>query len=553
MSALINAMAKEAQKRIINLAMDENFYGKRKRLTRLEVCDKICDELELSQTELSSGDLCDWLLENKPQPKAAKQAKTIVEQLEPVFNGATCSRDDALNVLPDGKYIITSVQNNTQPHSSFYGLEWLAKRCGAELLAMPIHYVRNLDKQDRKNVSYHKDVKPYLLADDCFLGSKNGVRLAVGANIVVTAKQPINSAEQLNAGEALTVVASPRSQVRSLQRAKNQSERYAMTSKVSTLRHYANDRIASESEKDHWFGGIFVNVQNGSLKIQQIEANELGHVLLDGQLFDCSGEGLPVELEAIVLGDIHCEKADVQVWGDTINMVELYAPKQVVMHDLFDMMSRNHHNRESGKFLYEMGNRTVLEDLQDVAQTLADIAPLTDEIFVVASNHNLALDTWLDDNKYNPNKDPLNAKLYYLLKFALLEMMDNGDESQVLEMAMREIDKQALLDIDMPSNVTFGSLDQLKMIGGHDCGQHGHIGAGGARGSIKTFKRYSVPNVTGHTHSGCRDGHALVVGVKGAYDMGYNKGHTRWTRDDAFIYDNGMSYLAPQYTLNYTA
>ena len=553
MSATINAMSKETQKRIITLALDENFYGKRKRLTRLEVCDKICDELELTQAELSSGDLCDWLLENKPQTKAAVKAKTIVEQLEPVFNGASCSRDDALPILPDGKYIITSVQNNTQPHDSFYGLKHLANRCGAELLAMPIHYVRNLDKQDRKNISYHKDVRDHLLADDCFIGSRNGVRLAVNANIVVTAKQPINNAEQLNAGEALTIVASPRSQVRSLQRAKNQSERYAMTTKTATLRHYANDRIASESEKDHWFGGIFVNVNNGTLTIQQVESNERGDVLLDGQLFDHTGDDLPVELDAIVLGDIHCEKSDALVWKDTIHLVDFYAPKTVVMHDLFDMMSRNHHNRESGKFLYEMGNRTVLQDLQDVAQTLADISPLTNEIFVVASNHNLALDTWLDDNKYNPNKDPLNAKLYYLLKFALLEMMDNGDESQVLEMAMREIDKQALLDIDLPSNITFGDLDELKMIGGHDCGQHGHIGAGGARGSLKTFKRYSVPNVTGHTHSGARDGHALVVGVKGSYEMGYNKGHTRWTRDDAFLYDNGMSYLQPQYALAYLA
>ncbi|CAL9990437.1 DNA transfer protein [Vibrio phage D260] len=551
MSTTIKAMSKETQKRIIALAMDENFYGKRKRLSRLEVCDKVCDELELTQDQLPSAEMCDWLLENKPVKKAAKKASIIPEELEPVFEGASCSRDDALEVLEDGTYIITSVQNNTTPHASFYGLEWLAKRCGAALLAMPIHYVRNLDKKDRKNVKYHADVKQYLLDNDVFLGSKNGVRLAVNANIVVTAKQPINNAEQLNAGEALTIVASPRSQVRSLQRAKNQSEKYAMTSKCSTLRHYANDRIASESEKDHWFGGIMVCVDNGSLTIKQIESNERGDVMLDGQLFTSKGESLDVELEAIVLGDIHCEKSDPVVWNDTISLMNAYQPDTVVLHDLFDMMSRNHHNRESGKFLYEMGNRTVLEDLQDVAQTLADVSPYVRKVFVVASNHNLALDTWLDDNKYNPSKDPLNAKLYHLLKFALLEMMDNGDESQVLEMAMRELDKQSLLTIEMPDNIVFGDLDELKMLGGHDCGQHGHIGAGGARGSIKTFKRYSVPNVTGHTHSGARDGHALIVGVKGAYDMGYNKGHTRWTRDDAFIYDNGMSYLQPQYALTF--
>ncbi len=64
------------QSQIVKLAADFNFYGKRLRATKLEVCDDI-SKMVYDTTKHSTA-ICDWLEANKPaKPKAAKVAKAI--------------------------------------------------------------------------------------------------------------------------------------------------------------------------------------------------------------------------------------------------------------------------------------------------------------------------------------------------------------------------------------------------------------------------------------------------------------------------------------------
>lgn len=537
---------------LIEAATELSFYNKRIRPSRLTVCDELIKQAKDSGLtdfdKCDSNALCDWLLVNKPQPQKAVKVKP--EPVEPVFLGSDTTRDDAIPCLPWGKYIVTGVQNNTAPHPSFATLQNIATRNAAKLLAMPMHYVRNLDKDQRKAVKYHSDIEVFLVEDDAFIGNQNGVRLAVKADIVVTAKKPINNALVLAGDDAITIVASPRCQSACRPRAKDESPSYAFTSRCSTVRHYTESRAGSESSADHWFGGIFLESTPDGIFVRPLEANEAGVINYLGDVYYPDGSRhAEQEKPAVVLGDLHIEKTDFKVWNDTVNWLKSVEPSLIVTHDTLDFSSRNHHNRNSDLFLYQQGDVRVIDELTQVVNQLnelADIAPL----YVVASNHDDALGRWLDCPHYRAGQDTLNAKTYYFLKLALLEMADEvklgGEPMEVLELALATLAHDAQLP-ELNDNITFGSVDEGKMVNGFDVSQHGHIGQGGARGSLATFKKYGTPNVTGHTHSGARDGHAIVVGVTGDFNMGYNKGLTTWSRDNALLHSNGTATLAPLY------
>jgi len=70
---------------------------------------------------------------------------------------------------------------------------------------------------------------------------------------------------------------------------------------------------------------------------------------------------------------------------------------------------------------------------------------------------------------------------------------------------------------------------------------HGHIGANGSRGGVIQFKNLNTKNITGHTHSPCReDGHSSV-GTLTHLRVGYNKGASSWMNTNVVIYPNGKS------------
>lgn len=538
------------QETIVKIAQGENFWGKRLRSVQLGICDAIITDLDLSQAELESGVLCDWLLGSKPVTQKAAKAAKVEVPVEPTFKGSETDRDSELDTLPLGRYIITAAQNNTAPHPVLETLKHIAAKSNATLLAMPIHYVRNLDVEQRKAINYHEDVKPYLLDEDKFIGNRGAVRLAATANVVPTAKRPVNNANALNNGESVTMVASPRNQLLSLGRAKDAFEKYAMTSRVCTIRHYAECRAGSESSKDHYFGGVMLTVSSQSVCIQPLESDESGVITLNSTSYYPDGSATPAGQPVVVLGDLHLEKSDELVWQHTINMLQECQPSLVVCHDTLDFSSRNHHNRQSGRFLYQQGNTAVIDELALVVNKLNELGKIA-PLFIVASNHDDALSRWLDCPYYSADQDPLNAKTYYFLKLAILEMIDTGDDLEILELGLKSLAESGKIP-ELTCDIRFGSVDEGVTAHGFDISMHGHIGQGGARGSLATFKRFGAC-ITGHTHSGARDGDALVVGVTGSYDMGYNKGMTTWTRDNAFIYPNGTAYLKPLFPIAYNA
>jgi hypothetical protein len=522
-------------------AVDLNYYGKRLKATKLAVVENVLTALDLQRT-VEAIDLMTFFDENRPvKPEVVKQQKAL-ESYDPTFNGSLTHRDDSIEVLPFGRYLISSAQNNTLAAPVFKRLIDEAQARDARLILMPIKYTTTLESRERKDPVYTPEVREFMIHDNVFIGSCDLVRLAVTAAILPTAKQPINTAKTLNNGESLTIVASPKAQQATLPRPKGSRHRWTYTSRTCTQRHYTDSRAGDEAENEHTFGAIYLDVrEDGTVIHQEIIATESGSFF--NPIFETP------EILGIVAGDLHCEKTDPDSFDRLLGMIDHYNPKVVVTHDTLDFMSRNHHNIGSGRFLYQMGQRSVLEDLSDAIEALNKIAELTETVFVVRSNHDDALDQWLDSPHYRPDMDIINSKTYYYLKFCILEHLDDPttDSLNCFELACRELSGKVP---ELADNVVFGKLDQEFKINGIECGQHGHIGSGGARGSLKTFKGYQMATITGHTHAPARDGVNIVVGVTGSLEMGYNKGGSAWDRSNAIIPMEYPPILVQPYAIN---
>lgn len=544
-------LSKDQLQSIIALANDLNFFGKRKRETRLSCCDQILDELEISSQDVESRDLCDYLLQNKPVKAAAAKAAKELEEIIPTMEGSLFGRD--VSGLDDGVYIVTAAQNNTKPHPVFDTLKVVSADMQAELAIMPIKYTTTLQGRERKQPTFNPDLIPYMLdSTDSWIGGEGCVLLANSAQILPTAKQPINAAERLNVGESLTVVASPRRQLKTLARQKNGAHRWVYTTSVCTLKHYTDSRAGAEAEAEHCFGALRIEVKDGMISHRRLTADDNGVIIDQDTVYFPNGDikaySSVFDTQPVaVLGDLHCEKMCDHSFGRATDWLNNINPSLIVLHDAMDFMSRNHHNREDWTFLYSMQDRAVIDDFTDVINylnKLAKIAPL----FIVESNHDLAVDSWVRDNKYNVRKDPKNARTYYALMLAYIDAMDDGSFGDFAKM---DLVFRALSDElpELSSNITFGKLDEQKITFGYEVGQHGHLGTSGARGSAMSFKKMRIKSISGHSHSPLEDNNTVVVGVTGSMEMGYNKGGTTWDRANALVYPNGTHQLVPMYSV----
>ena len=536
---------------ILREAKEVNFWGKRKRDTRREAAIAIRDALGL---DIPSAELIDWLDDNKPTNKpVVKQSHKAeaAQDVEPTIGGSLTGRQ--FDNLDDGTYIVTAAQNNTAVHPVFETLKSMASHLNAELVAMPIKYTTTLQGLERKNPRYVSELDSVMLDPiDTWLGEEGQVLLANSAQILPTAKQPINTAATLNTGESMTIVASPRRQLRTLPRQKNGAHRWVYTTGVCTQMHYTDSRAGAEAESQHTYGGILVTIRDGLISHRRLVADNNGVIIDEGNVYfpDSSIRAYNDVFTAppvVVLGDLHCEKMCDDSFNRATNWIHHINPSLIVVHDALDFMSRNHHNREDWTFLYQMQDRTVIDDLTDVINYLNRLAELA-PVFIVESNHDLALDSWVRDNKFDVRKDPQNARTYHALMLAYIEAMDADELGDLakMDLAFRALSNRLP---ELSKDIRFGKIDEQELHFGYDLGMHGHMGTGGARGSAVSFKKMSIKTVTGHTHSPYEAHNTVVVGVTGSMEMGYNRGGTTWDRANAVVYPNSTHQLIPMYSI----
>lgn len=541
---------------IVALSVDLNYKGKRLASTKQKVVDQIAEKLGFEADKvgafLAREKYSKFWNEYDALKTEAKKQRVSNKLAHDTMAGNKVAKIGDIEVLAGERFIVTTAQNNTTVAPVFANLEALAEKLSARLVVLPAYYNKAAfspaaEGEDRDK--FDKPVQKYLQESDCWLGEKYGVRLVATANIVPTAKLPVNSAAMLNAGELATIVPSPKQQMVTLPRLNNAPIKEAWSTGGCTQFNYIESRAGSEAEIEHVFGAVVVTyLGNGKFDITNLREGEDGSLLLEGVDY-LSDNVYPT---SVVLGDLHCEMQDAKAWRETIDWLDIMRPDSVALHDILHFETRSHHNVGSAKHWYKMKVKgaTVHSDLKKVIEQVNEIASYTGYVYLVESNHNSALDSWLDNPNYNPRQDADNAKLYHLISYAVCEMLDAGYDKTALELALTELSDMAHLP-PLADNVVFGSMDTPEMWNGFDVSQHGHKGQNGSAGNTKMFNKWRLPMVTGHTHSPAIFGNVYTVGVMAKLNQGYNKGGaSSWNQGNMIVQPNGTVQFKRVFPLN---
>lgn len=352
---------------------------------------------------------------------------------------------------------------------------------------------------------------------------------------------PITGLGRLGQRDGSFIFASPKQRLKSSPVSNLKPPHFLMTTGAITVpdytsSNYMSNKTAYIADHDHVKGGLIIEIgDSDEYHFRQFQCDNKGRFIDLGIQYD-GKETKEIAPAAFVLGDWHsgstCSMSK-KCFEEICNLVK---PKRLILHDLFDGRSINHHEEKNidSKAKRAMDGFLNLEDeLKLVADDLKYLDKFANELVIVKSNHDDFLDRFLD--KGNFANDPYNYKTF--LQLALHKVSNNID---ILKYAVEEI---GLLDKNVKNNVKWLMLDEDYKISGIQLGAHGHLGANGSRGGLKSMENAYGNSVSGHSHSPEILRGAFQVGTMTHLKLSYNKGPSSWLNTCCLVYNNGQRQL----------
>ncbi len=495
-------------------------------------------------------DLFNALFEHHEQAKRDKIAADVAREEKraakeaakanmPIATGFK-SLDEKIQRLEPGGYVLTSAQNNTTIDK--VALACVVNFCnvmGAKLMAGRLTYNKAGFQQPGVNEEtwYADEIRPYLVEGQIDLG---GYHFLADANVIPTATWPTSGFDGNTPAGVGAIIPATKIELRVSAAGKNAQTKIIAATGSLTERNYILRKTGAKAAAAHCIAALYVNTVTGEIRHLELMPDA-------DCIFDVTGvyyaDGRTARLSsrcvaAFQPGDIHAEKMEPKNLINVCEMIADLQPQNLLVHDLLDFSSRNHHNVKDPFFLqeqYKEGN-TVAGDLTKMAQVLDTLTDASDATtHVVESNHDLAIDTWLKNTDWRV--DPINAETYLDLASAKVK----GNKSfNTLAWAYEKIGEGLYSNNDA---IVFHKTDEELQIAGVDMGNHGHNGANGSRGSPKQFATLGVAMNTGHTHSPSIYGRVYTAGVTASLEMGYNIGASSWAIAHIVTYANGQRQI----------
>lgn len=505
------------------------------------------------------------VLESEKEKRSAAHAEKIRRVLErqqaaenmPVSGGV----DSIVHEIKQGdKFIVTVAQNNTDVNASMLAaLETFAKHEGAELIVCKTLYNTKGFAQPGKTADNNKDyyfapeLAKYFQDAPCYLGTPQ-LFLAADANVIPTAKNPLAAFEGLTHAGVSMVIPAVKISLRCTAALKGATGKDLFSTGAITKSNYVQRKAGQVAQHEHNIGALFVQVfEDGTFTARQLEQMANFDGFYDkGRLY--TGEGV-TEVDAVAclqFGDIHAEKMTAENMLQACDIVREYNPQNIMLHDVLDFSSRNHHNIKDSFFVArnDAQGASVVCDLNAVSAAIRQFAECANDgatIHIIESNHDLALEKWIKESDFK--KDSLNAGVYLPLALAMVKAAYGGEEINLLEYALT-LSRGELSDSSGNENepisggvyqmVNFHNTDESVMIAGVEHGVHGHSGLNGSRGSPAQFRTLGVRMNTGHTHTPSIMGGVYTAGVTASLEMGYNVGPSSWRIAHVVTYVNGQ-------------
>ncbi len=469
---------------------------------------------------------------------------------------------DTLRVAPitdsrNRKFLFTSAQNDAPLHDEFwYNLKAYAAFIDAEIVVGPYTYETQWwSENNPTSRSYVDEISEYLCFGQMAIG--DNFIFAGEMNTLPTASQPISDLVTYSRNR-WAVFPHPKRQLKSVPSTDPDVQAHQVMTTGSVTRPKVIPRKAGVKSLFHQvIGATLVEFdEDGRIFCRQITAKE------DGSFYDLDirveGRGVISNhhrVRAVTAADLHTRKLDtansLATFGFALSgselryrdsLLDVLQPDHVLLHDVFDHETRNHHNANDNGHAYEMhirGQTSILSEIVQVGLFLERVQAPGREVVVVESNHDLGLDRYIREGRYR--NDPPNLRLGLKLEDMLLDhrtvvakaldLSQSPPAFSLLEGALRAA------GIDL-SGVSWAYDGNSKLIDGIEVGHHGFRGTNGAKGTVTGFARTGRKMTIGDKHTAEINEGVYVAGAM-SLRQGYNKGPSAWSVSHVVQYADG--------------
>ena len=477
----------------------------------------------------------EWAKENDPSA-----FKSVID--ESIFTPKRLKELEG-NVKKYKRFVITTAVVGCPVHKGF--LESIRTYCthkDAMLLVLPAE-----DPASGKNWN----LDPTLGAESIVFSD-----IALNSNIFLCsiqmgAKQtdPTTGMDRIGQRNGSFIYASPKQRLKFMPVSNIKHPHAEMTTGAITLpkylktnEQYMAKRTAYIANHDHVMGAIIVEIEDKNrYHFRQIQADDNGSFVDLGDFYN-GNKISKLYAEGISMGDWHSGETDPTAVKALRELINIVRPKKLFVHDGFNGLSINHHERDRQirrAILAKQGLLNLESELKIFSQDLDMMASwkYIEQIIVVKSNHDVFLDRWLDSGEYVG--DPHNYELGAELALAMVKGRNP------LRYAVE------LLGLKSKDKIRWLSMDEDYFIARIQCGAHGHKGPKGSRGSLKGMEKSYGLSVTGHAHGPEILRGAWQNGTMSRLKLSYNEGASDWVHSSTIIYPNGMRQLVNSFEGNW--
>lgn len=525
---------------VITLAIEYGFFRAKSEEKHASIIASIVEALECDESEVRNILIAETERRSVAYRNriARRIAREQAEQNKPEVGVSTMHLDG----FNDARYVITCAQNNSVVDLDFLAaLKHFAESRNARLLVGKVAYNKNAYLQPESadcELSYPPELDKYYVQQDVMLS--HNMRFAATANVLPTARNPLSGFEHITGAGISCVIPHSKQHMTVIPALKGMRHKMLYSTGICTLPNYVQRKAGNVAMTEHVIGALYVTQKcDGVMQVRQIQWRN-GEFFDCGERFTATGKSdYVVNPVAVVMGDIHAEKIETELFNRSLSVLQWLNPVAVVCHDTLDFASCNHHNIKNPhhNFAQYVAGNTVQGDVMQAYDALHRITRYTSTVYIVQSNHDVALDRWLAEADYRI--DARNAHTFLKLQLAKHDAIAEGRAWNALPSAITTL----IGKDEMPDAWQFLKCDESLMIAGVECGHHGDKGIHGAKGSPLAYRKMGIPTVTGHTHTPQIIGDSFVVGVSAALEMGYNAGASGWRIAHCVIWPNGQRQI----------
>lgn len=483
--------------------------------------------------------------------------------VKPLTGGTRQGRKTLQGGLPPKgiikRYICTSAQNNTKVEPKFWeNLLVLADYYDAEILVGTFSYNQNsfgklavkkgTKKKYQSELWYDPVLEDYISDDRIQLA--NGLVWCGEMNILPTAVDPLSGLETYSHRES-AIFPHVKLAMRSIPTMLGEGAKLNFTTGTVTQKNYIQKKEGIKAEHHHRYAALVVEVNHqGNWWVRQIGMGSKSDTLQDLDIAVVNGKiekGQTVE--AITWGDLHATMAEEWVIDQSVQMLDTLRPKFQFIHDVLEGASISCHlvgkpSPHKRFHTWLRGLHRFEHELQRTVAVLERYHRPWCQTLIPDSNHDSWwLHSWLEN--FDFRYDPGNAEIFLKLNTFMYEKIrENGLMPKDVPITQYAL---SLGGLKAPFRVLLPD-ESFKICGNKiECGQHGHLGPNGARGTPESLNKIGRRANTAHTHSAGIWNGLYVAGTSSKMKWTYNYGPSSWSNSHIVTYPNGQRAIVTMY------